>query len=253
MNHDAMEYFFDSPLFAMREATPEQLQTYALVFWPIQVSFIIGLPALTGVICQQIGRLALDGSDMAEERRLKTILRFMFPPTIDELGHGRDKYHCLHHDLFAAQVYACTGLPQETLRRSWIRGVANQRLAQEMSTSVKSVHEGLHMMYVVEALAPRFFIHQELLFLSCSDPRKVIHSTMHKATEIEHAGEAEKFMRHVQLDPELIRKHFMLWRDVADQMYTAMYSAAADGTRAIAFDRGGATLRSDELVQVPAA
>jgi hypothetical protein len=38
-----MEHFFASPLFATTTATPEQLATYALVFWPIQVSFIVGL------------------------------------------------------------------------------------------------------------------------------------------------------------------------------------------------------------------
>ena len=46
---------------------------------------------------------------------------------------------------------------------------------------------------------------------------------MRKAAEIEHADEAEKFMKHVTVDHALIAKHFQLWRDVADQMYTAMY------------------------------
>jgi hypothetical protein len=82
------------------------------------------------------------------------------------------------------------------------------------------------MMYVVESLAPRFFTHQEALFMSCSDPRKVIHSTMHKATEIEHAEEASKFMRHVVLDQSLIQRDFSLWRDVADQMHAAMRDTA---------------------------
>lgn len=223
----SMEHFFASPLFATTEATPEQLKAYALVFWPIQVSFIVGLPKLTGSICQNIGGLALDGSNGPEEKRLKAILRYMFPPTIDELGHGRDKYGCMHHDLFAAQVHACTGLPQERLRKEWIRGSANQKLAHAMSTSVDSIHEGLHMMYVVESLAPRFFTHQEALFLSCSDPRKVIHSTMHKTTEIEHADEADKFMKHIDVDQSLIHQHFMLWRDVADEMHAAMYGTAA--------------------------
>jgi hypothetical protein len=224
-NESSMEHFFASPLFASTRATPEQLKMYALVFWPVQVSFIVGLPKLTATICTQIGRLALSGSDPQEERRLKAILRAMFPPTIDELGHGRDKYGCVHHDLFAAQVSACTGLSQQALRQTWIRGGANEDLARAMTSSVESVHEGLHMMYVVESLAPRFFVHQEALFLSCSDPRKVIHSTMHKTTEIEHADEAATFMRHVELDHDLIRRHFVLWRNVADQMYAAMYGA----------------------------
>jgi hypothetical protein len=231
MNRESpMEHFFDSPLFSTTQATPEQLETYALVFWPIQVSFIVSLPALTGRICHEIGRLALDGSSSAEEKRLKAILRCMFPPTIDELGHGRDRYGCMHHDLFAAQVHACTGIAQDGLRRQWVRGTANQALARAMAKSVESIHEGLHMMYVVESLAPRFFTHQEALFLSCSDPRKVIHSTMHKTTEIEHADEAEQFMRHVPIDDDLIWMHFKLWRDVADQMYAAMYGAARTST-----------------------
>ena len=140
-----MEHFFASPLFSKHVATPDQLKTYALVFWPIQVSFIVGLPKLTGVICEQIGNLALKDPDMAEERRLKAIVRYMFPPTIDELGHGRDKYGCMHHDLFAAQVQACTGLSQQALREQWVRGLANQRLAHAMTTSVQTVHDGLRI------------------------------------------------------------------------------------------------------------
>ena len=225
-----IEQFFASPLFSRQEATPAQLRAYALVFWPIQVSFIVSLPKLAGVICGEIGRLALDGSHRAEERRLKAILRFMLPPTIDELGHGRDRYRCMHHDLFAAQVYACTGLSQSALRVGWIRGDANQRLAKAMADSVESIQEGLHMMYVVESLAPRFFVHQEALFLSCSNPRNVIHSTMHKTTELEHADEAAEFMRHMRLDRDLVRRQFRMWTDVADQMHAAMGVADAPST-----------------------
>lgn len=221
--HASMEHFFQSPLFSMTQASPEQLKRYALMFWPIQVNFIVGLPALTGTICEQIGRLSLTGSSPAEEKRLKAILRHMFPPTIDELGHGLNQPKCMHHDLFAAQVQACTGLAQNTLRKNWIRGTANQRLANTMRESVRSVSDGLHMMYVVESLAPRFFIHQEALFLSCSDPRKVIHSTMHKTAELEHSNDAQKFIKFVDLDEALIDMHFALWRDVADHMYSAMY------------------------------
>jgi hypothetical protein len=219
----AMEHFFASPLFSTTTANPEQLKKYALVFWPIQVSFIVGLPSLTSVICERVGQLALDGSDFAEERRLKTVLKYSFPPTVDELGHGRDRYGCMHHDLFAAQVYACTGLGQDTLRKQWLRGEANQRLARMMARAVRDVREGLHMMYVVESLAPRFFEHQEALFLSCSPARKVIHSTMHKTTELEHADEASMFMKLIDMDEALIASHFRAWRDVADQMYREMY------------------------------
>ncbi|TDY37710.1 hypothetical protein BX592_13620 [Paraburkholderia rhizosphaerae] len=227
MNQRAsMELFFQSPLFSTIQANPEQLKQYALVFWPIQVNFIVGLPALTSTVCERIGKLALEGSNTAEEKRLKAILRHMFPPTVDELGHGCDQPQCMHHDLFAAQVQACTGLAQKTLREDWIRGTANQRLANTIRESVRSVSDGLHMMYVVESLAPRFFVHQEALFLSCSDPRKVIHSTMHKTTELEHADDAEKFMKYVDMDENLIDTHFMLWRDVADQMHSAMRASA---------------------------
>ncbi len=140
MNQRAsMERLFQSPLFSTTQASPEQLKKYALVFWPIQVNFIVGLPALTGTICEQIGKLALAGTNSAEEKRLKAILRHMFPPTIDELGHGPGQPRCVHHDLFAAQVQACTGLEQQTLRKDWIRGSANQRLANAMRESVRSV------------------------------------------------------------------------------------------------------------------
>ncbi len=218
------------------------MKKYALVFWPIQVNFIVGLPALTGTICEQIGKLALAGTNSAEEKRLKAILRHMFPPTIDELGHGPGQPRCVHHDLFAAQVQACTGLEQQTLRKDWIRGSANQRLANAMRKSVRSVSDGLHMMYVVESLAPRFFIHQEALFLSCSEPRKVFHSTMHKTAELEHADDAQKFMAHVDVDQDLIDMHFALWRDVADQMHAEMYGRPSPVSPTL---RGGALARAD--------
>lgn len=219
----AMEKFFASPLFAENEATNDQLRIYGRVFWPIQVSFIVGLPELTGTICKEIGRLALGGDNHAEESRLKGALRYMFPPTIDELGHGRDKYNCVHHDLFAAQIKACTGLSQEDLRKTWIRGVANQALAEEISESMKDVVRGLHMMYVVETLAPRFFVHQERVFLSSNEGNKVMHSTMHKDTEIEHADEADKFMSYIKRDQGLLDYYFGLWRALADEMHQAMY------------------------------
>lgn len=221
------DLFFQSPLFSETKANKEQLAIYGRMFWPIQVSFIVGLPKLTGTICQEIGQLALSGGNRTEEQRLKGALRFMFPPTIDELGHGRDKYQCVHHDLFAAQINACTGLGQDELRATWIRGRANRMLASAITESVCDVTKGLHMMYVVEMLAPRFFIHQEQIFLSSSDSAKVVHSTMHKNAEIEHAEEAGKFMGYLTRDESLIDFYIQLWRETADEMHQTMFGAGA--------------------------
>lgn len=69
--------------------------------------------------------------------------------------------------------------------------------------------------------------------MSCSDPRKVIHSTMHKTTELEHADEAATFMRYVDVDRSLIDGHYKLWRDVADQMHAAMYGSGLEPRPAI--------------------
>jgi len=217
-----LEQLFASDLFQLNKASRDELRTYARVLWPIQVSFIVGLPVLCGELSAAIGKLALQGDQIDEEIRLKRILRIMFHSTADELGQGRDRYGVTHHDLFASQVNVCTGLTPKLLRESWIRGTANRQLAEVISASMQSVKEGLHMMYVVENLVPRFFVHQERLFLSASEPQHVFHSTMHKETEILHAGEAHDFMKNVERDENLIREYLQLWRGLCDEIHQHM-------------------------------
>ncbi|MBW3097941.1 hypothetical protein [Pseudohoeflea coraliihabitans] len=216
-----------SPLFARRQATPDQLHQYGLVFWPVQVALVAGLPALVATLCDAIAEVALSGDNVRQEICLQQALRSILPAANDELGSGHDPLGCMRHDFFAAQLQERSGLDPAHLRENWVRGGANAQLAGEMRRAFASLESGLHMIYVVDTLAPHFLAHQETLFGSCAEPGATIHPRRHQEHALHVSPNAAEFTGLVSLEMQRLETFFRLWRATADQLHHRMNLAVA--------------------------
>lgn len=154
------------------------------------------------------------------------IFAWQAPAIIDEMGFGRDPYGMMHHKLFARQVYDTTGITERRLIGNPLKVMSNTLLRDEIQRSFNEVVSGLCMMYTVETIAPELFATQEKIFLAAGAPiEKLLHSSLHKKLEIEHAQEAEEWntlLTKIASDTEiktLIQQDGKVWKNFLDDVH----------------------------------